>query len=56
MHIEDNLQYYKTVNDVNQLTNQIQCQPTIRAVIKYVGYICFSDPLLLHLPHSLTLT
>ena len=58
MYTEDILRYYKTINDVNQLTNQIQCRPTIRAVTKYVGYIyiCFSYLLLPHLPLSLTLT
>ena len=40
MYVKNNLRYYKTINDVNQLTNQIQCQSTLRAVTKYLGYMC----------------
>ena len=37
MYVKNNLRYYKTVNDVNQLTNQIQCRSTLQAVTKYLG-------------------
>ena len=56
MYIEDNLRYYRTATDINQLTNQIQCRPTIRAIPTYLSYVCFSDLLLLHLLHLLTST
>ena len=54
MYTKGNLRYYRTVSEVNQLVKRFNCQLTIPAVTKHLGYIRFLDQLLLHLPHSLT--